>query len=271
MQVVRKSPVLLFVLAAVCGCSGHYIMTVPDQVASTGGENAAVMRLQRNEFLRLALAVEKAPIRFSIDGGPERCGYTDKLGYAGAVLTAPDKPGVYTMTVNLQDSDGEEVSTQVPVYVFSGDAEVCAVDLDCLPKGLDKKTTDAIAAMQQIAESANIIYFTSKSISNNVNLHRELAAMGYPDGPILLWHSERWHIVRQGRWPKIVIESKMVSQLPQLREMFTGMTRGVCTSQAAAKSFAEVGMGVIMIGSGKVTTDKTTRYNSWAELSASRP
>ncbi len=268
---MRRCSILVLMLAAAGGCSGHYIMTVPDQIAATGGENAAVMRLQRNEFLRLALAVEKAPMRFNIDGGPERCGFTDKLGYAGAVLTAPARRGVYTMTVSLQDSDGEEVSTQVPVYVFNSDTQVCAVDLDCLPKGYDRKTTDAVAALQQVADTANVIYFTSKSVSQNEELHRQLAATGYPDGPILLWHRERWHIVREGRWPKLVIESKMVSQLPQLREMFAGMTRGVCTSQAAAKSFAEVGMNVIMISTGKITTDKTTRYNSWADFFASKP
>lgn len=268
---MRKSFVLLLMLAVVGGCSGHYVMTVPDQVAATGGENAAVMRLQRNEFFRLALAVKGTPIGFSIDGAKEQYGYTDKLGYTGTVLAAPGTPGVYTMTVSLQDTDGETASTQVPVYVFSGETEVCAVDLDCLPTGSDKETTDAVAAMEHVSRTANVIYFTRKSIRHHEVLHRELSVAGYPDGPILLWHRERWHIVREGRWPKLVVESRMVSQLPQLRKMFAGMVKGLCTSKLAAKSFVEVNMDVIMIGSGKVTTDRTTQYGSWANFIASKP
>ena len=78
-----KSVVYMALLAAgVCGCSGEYIMTAPEQVASAGGEAMLVMRLQRREFAFYTPPADKKPIRFQIGKGPLRGAYTDALGYA---------------------------------------------------------------------------------------------------------------------------------------------------------------------------------------------
>ncbi|MCK4601950.1 MAG: hypothetical protein KAU28_05760, partial [Phycisphaerae bacterium] len=86
----------------------------------------------------------------------------------------------------------------------------------------------------------------------------------------LLWQRQRWHITRKGRFglPRIVVESKLVSRLPHLREDFPTMLAGICNSQLAAKTFAEAGMRVIAVGSPAVKAPDVTHRKSWSELAA---
>jgi len=245
----------LVLLALLCGgCGGQYILTVPDQVAPAGGEATTVVRLQRNDFFVLSLAVKKAAVSFRVKDGTERAAYTDDLGYAGTTVPVSQKPGRYSMRVSHLDYEGEEIATEVPVYVWAKDAPVVAVDFDCLPRMGEKGATSAIQALKQLGEKANVLYFTRADSSHHEWLHQELRAAGYPDGPILLWRRQRWHIVRTGRFriPKMVIEKRLVSQLRSLREMFPGIKAGICRSTLAAKAFARADMTVIIIGGADV-------------------
>lgn len=245
----------LVVLALLCGgCGGQYILTVPDQVAPAGGQATAVVRLQRNDFFVLSLAVKKAAIRFRVKDGIERAAYTDELGYAGTTVPVSPGPGRYSMRVSHLDYEGEEIVADAPVYVWAKDAPVVAVDFDCLPRMGDEGVSSAVQALKQLGEKAKVVYFTRAANPHHEWFHQELHAAGYPDGPILLWRRQRWHIVRTGRFriPKVVVEKRLVSQLRSLREMFPGIKAGICRSALAAKAFAQADMTVIIIGGADV-------------------
>jgi hypothetical protein len=63
-----------------------------------------------------------------------------------------------------------------------------------------------------------------------------------------------------------VVEKKMVSRLGQLRERFGGLDTGVARSAAAARSFAEAGLKVVLIGSAEAPDKSAARFASWADL-----
>jgi hypothetical protein len=250
-----------------CGCGGYYILTVPDQLAPAGGDATAVIRLQRNDFFVMAFGVEDAPMRFRAGGGTERAAYTDDLGYAGTTVPAPERPGRYALSVALQDVEGEEIGAEAPMYVWDRGRDVIAVDLDCLPRKGSDRAPQAAAALRKLSERANILYFTRESVRRHKQLHARLEGGGYPDGPILLWQRQRWHIVR-GRWniPRIVIESRLVSQLPSLRKTFPRLEAGVGRCALSAKAFDEAGVRVVVVGDAKVNARDLTRRASWADL-----
>lgn len=255
--------------AAVGGCGGHYILTVPDQVAPAGGEATTVVRLQRNDFFVLSLAVKEAAMRFQVAGRLERGAYTDKFGYAGTVVPVPAEPGVYPMRVSHLDIHGDEVTAEADAYIWPPDRPAVAVDLDCLPGLWLGDSKDASAALRRLIVEANLIYMTRQSTRHHRRIKRTLAKAGYPKGPVLLWRRQRWHISREGRFklPRVVIESRLVSQLAELRKALPGLAAGVCDSSLAAKSLAAAGLKVILIGSARPDVDtELIRRDSWAHL-----
>jgi hypothetical protein len=256
-------------LAALGGCGGHYILTVPDQVASAGGETAAVVRLQRNDFFVLSNPITEAAMRFRVGDGPLRGAYTDKLGYAGASVSVPAEPGLYRLSVAHLDLYGDEVVQEAPAYVWASEKAVVAVDLDALPGLWLGSGADAARAIGLLAKGANIVYLTRRSTRRHGAAHRELARAGYPDGPILLWRRQRWHIVRDGwaNMPRLAVESRLVSQLAELRKLLPNLTTGVCRSQLAAKAVAEAGLKCVAVNSAHVrAATGTVHRSSWADL-----
>jgi len=290
---MRRGLPLLMAAFLAQGCGGYYILTVPDQVAPAGGEAVAVARLQRSEFLFIAGPAREAAIRFQVADCPERGAYTDKIGYAGATVPAPAQPGRYEMTVSHLDFEGEEISATVPLYVWDPGKPVAAVDLDCLPRtsgGFWAATQaawsrmslgmissppsgrEAVAAARRalgrIAGGSNVLYLTRQNVADHAGLHDWLTTEGYPQGPILLWQRRRWHIVRKGRFslPQVVIESRLVSQLDELRKTFARMSLGISTTALACRSFAEAGLRCVVIGDAKVPATNVLRFASWQAL-----
>ena len=255
-------------LALQGGCTGHYIVTVPDQVAPAGGECAAVVRLQRSEIAVVALPVKGALMRLRIDDGLERGAYTDKIGYAGTPLPAPNEPGRHTLHVAHMDPEGDEVFKDVPAYVWDPNRPVIAVDMDSLPRSWQGKSAVAARdALQRLAEWGSVCYLTRRSVRHHPAAHRELDRGGYPDGPVLMWQRERWHIVRESRWRvRIVVESRLVSQLPGLRRMFPRLDMGITGSPLGAKAFSGAGMRVVVVGSAHAAGPNVIRCSSWADL-----
>lgn len=252
--------------AALGGCGGHYILTVPDQIAPAGGDATTVVRLQRNDFFVLSLPVKDAPIRFRVAEGKERAAHSDKLGYAGTTVSVPATVGRHVLNVDLQDR-GDEIHTEAPVYVWDPDRPILAVDLDTLPQIWAEEIDQARPALQSLAGRMNILYVTRRPVSEHAAAHEMLAGLKYPDGPVLLWQRERWHIVRSGwRLPKIVIETRMVSQLAELRKTFKNLETGLCTGWLAARGFAGAGMRCVIVGSAKVDAPNVTRRESWMDL-----
>ncbi len=252
-----------------CGSSfGDYVLIVPDMIAPAGGEGVAVVRLKRNDFVVVAPPVEQAAMRLSVGDGLERGAYTDKLGYAGTTLSVPSRPGRYELKAAHLDRWGDEVVATAPVYVWDPNAPVVAVDLDCLPGlslGFSRQSSRALAS---VAGGASILYLTRRRASSQAKLHKQLVDAGYPDGPILGWQREYWHIVRQGKYnlPRVVVENRLVSQLPDLRKMLGGLTIAICHDSLAAKAFAESGMRVIVVGKARAAGKDIIRRASWSEL-----
>jgi hypothetical protein len=255
------------------GCGGYYILTVPDQVAPAGGAAPAVVRLQRNDFFVLAIPEEQSLMVMSAAGGPQRGAYTDKEGYAGTTVPVPDEPGRYEMTVFHTDREGEEVRATAPVYVWPADAPIAAVDLDGLPWHGGKKD-EAAGALNALAAERRILYMTRESVAAHARLHDDLAAAGYPDGPVLVWRRQYWHVEDPDRWkaPRILVTSTMVSQLAEMRRTFANLDVGVCTSRLAARGFAEANLNCAVVGRARARPEDVApgaavrRFDSWSAL-----
>ena len=116
--------------------------------------------------------------------------------------------------------------------------------------------------------TANIIYLTRKSKPTQQAGHDRLEAGNYPVGPILLWQRQRWRWERKpgSRFTKIVIESRMESQLPKLRAEFPQMKIGICKSSVAAKAFVEAGMWCVVIGNNSIKGSTLTNRDTWSVL-----
>ncbi len=269
-----RNLILAGLLASCCGgCGGDYILTVPDQAAPAGGEAPAVIRLQRNDFFVLAPAVEEAAMRYRVvretgTEGAQRGAYTDDLGYAGALVPVPEEPGVYTLRVSHLDREGEEVVEEAPVYVFDPACPLVAVDMDALPSLGDPGPV--AAALARLADEANLLYLTRRTVDRHESLHEDLAENGYPDGPVLLWQRQRWHIVREGtlRLPRIVIEEQLVSRLPELKQLFPELRYGLCRSQLAAEAFCAAGLTVVAVDAPGVKCPNMRRAEDWSDVTA---
>lgn len=249
------------VVSLASGCSGRYTVTAPDQLGPAGGEVVAVVRLERSEFSVVDQPVRGGAVRLRVADGPERGTFTDDIGYAAAPVPLPAEPGRYRMSIDHMDSrEGIDVAAQVPVYVWDPKRPVVAVDFDCLPDYHAGAFKPAVAAMTTIARRANILYLTRDPVSMHESIHDWLEQAGYPDGPILLWQRHRWHIVR-GKWriPRVVVESRLVSQLPLVRKTFGGLTVGLCTSDVAARAFTGAGLRCVQIGAD-------AGHRAWADL-----
>jgi hypothetical protein len=257
-------------LVAPAGCGGGYILTAPDQIAPAGGEAVAVVRLQRAEIMMLALPVENALIWFRPAGDEKgRAAYTDSLGYAGTTVPVPAGVGRHGFRVFHMDKEGDEVYQEVPLYVWEANRPAIAVDLDSLPPAWQKdESAAARKGLERLARDRNVCYMTRRPVSAHPAAHRELEQGGYPDGPVLLWQQERWHVVREGQWgvPRVVVESRLVNQLPLIRKMLPGLDAGVTNSSAAARTFAEAGMRTVIIGGASANAGSVTRLAGWKDL-----
>lgn len=250
------------------GCGGHYTLSTPDHVAPVGAETAVVVQLRRNDFLVLDLAVKEAAMSIRVGDGPMRAAYTDKLGYAGASVAVPDRPGRYRISVKHTDRhSGEEIAGGAYLYVWDAAKPVIAVDLESLPYLGQAELPGAQAALRRFARDGNVLYLTRQRVSRHDLAHGQIMACDYPDGPVLLWRRQRWHIVREGRFrvPRVIVEARLVSQLDVIKRVFPALKGGVCGSDIAAKAFAEAGLACTVVG--KLPRSINARwYESWQAL-----
>ena len=128
---------------------------------------------------------------------------------------------------------------------------------------------EAVEALRRITASANVLYLTRRRLMEHSDLHEDLAKVGYPDGPVLLWKRQGWHIVREGKYglPKVVVEGRLVHMLPELRKSFPGLTMGICDSPLSAQAFTDADLectvvGGLLPGGGP----KVKRVSRWSEV-----
>lgn len=259
-------PIFAWLLPWCGGCGGYYLLTVPDQIASPGGAAVPVARLQRNDFFVLALPVPDAPLRFQIANGPQRgCG-TDEDGYGAVRFAAPAETGRYPLHVMLQDVEGEEINATVPLYVWDPSRAVLAVDLEVLPPEGSAGETAAAWALQSLACDLRILYLTRDQRPTQRSVHERLRRGGYPDGPVMLWQRERWRLDESGTIPRVVVESRLVSQLGELKLEFPGLWAGLCHSDLARKAFQAAGMKSVIVGPSTISGDDVVHRRTWTEL-----
>jgi len=249
------------------GCSGQHVFTVPDQVATVGGETATVVRLQKQEFASLYLPVKEALVRIQTESGPLRGAFTDKQGYAFAAAPVGSTTGMFYMhlayTNNLR---GDEYDTYVPTYVWDPQCFVTAVDLEALP--LNQSAGPSQDAMAKLAGGSYVIYFTPEDVSKHESLHQRLKQAGYPDGPIFQWQREAWRVEKDPKTgiPHLVMAGKMISTLEYLKVQFPHLQAGVASTRLGRATFEDAGMKVVTLqqaaetyGTQTTTTQPTTR------------
>ena len=186
----------------------------------------------------------------------------------------PARPGRYELTVAHLDRHGDEVTAAAPAYAWDPNRPVIAVDMDFLPGLVFGSSAQASRALRSLTAGGHLLYVTRQSTGRHASTRKALTRAGYPDGPILTWQRQRWHIVREGRFnlPRVVVESRLVSQLPEIRELFPKLTAGVCDGKLAAKAFSGAGMKVVMVGSAPANVPgEIRRRASWADLAAKGP
>jgi hypothetical protein len=260
--------------AAICllgGCGQYYILTAPDVIAVAGGEAVAVARLQRYDPYPYAPGLKDAAMRFRVGEGTERGAYTDPLGYAGVPLPVPAEPGAYPLTVSHMDRDGDEISLQVGLFAWKPDRPAVVVDMDCLPRKGAADLPAARTAIDAMSRTAHVAYLTRTDVREHPAEHRRLRELGYPDGPVLLWQREYWHVIRDPKlryMPRVVVETRLVSQTAELRKTFPRLETGVCASEVAARAFQDAGLKCVIVGKAAEKLPKVTRRASWADLSA---
>lgn len=275
---------LALLAPGLAGCGGYYILTVPDQVASSEGKLVPVIRLQRNDFFVLALPAKNQAMRFHLYPTPDtlpgakgesplRSAWTDKTGYAGVLFSLSErpvrkKPGIYYLKVALQDLEGDEISAAVPLFVLDPAKPVVAVDYDSLPRGYFGPEAASVRALRRIADSAAIVYFTRQARRTQEDAHRRLAENGYPDGPVLLWQRKQWHVVQEGRFrvPRVVIEDRLEGHLSRLTEEFPKLRYGIGTSEAAARAFVDAGLKCAVVGGGGMSGSQLIHFDDWDSL-----
>ncbi len=262
---VKHHALLLAMVWLCAGCAEFYTLTVPDHVAATGSEAPVIVRLQQNDLFFVRMPSRDQPIRFRVDDGIERNAHTDKAGYAATLLPMPEKRGFYLMEVNLSDLEGDEVMRYARSYVWDAGEPVLAVDADFLPRFANADAVEALNRM--ITRGINIIYFTRKGVDDHFALHGKLEMAGYPDGPVLAWKREFYRIERVSRFhAKVVVDTRLVSQVPQLRIMFPNMKAGLCDSALSAEAFADADMEILMIGTDKAPPGLEVRRMTWYDL-----
>jgi hypothetical protein len=69
--------------------------------------------------------------------------------------------------------------------------------------------------------------------------------------------------------PKVVVETRLVSKLPELRRQFPRLAIGVCDGPLAGKAFVQAGMRCVVIGSRSVGQADILRYTDWTDLAES--
>ncbi len=267
MHAAATTVLFLACLASLAGCGGQYVLTIPDQVAPTGGHVAAVVRLEQYEFASFMMSVEDAPMRVRVADGTERAAFTDVMGFAGTTVPAPAKPGKYDLHVAMQSIRGDEVEGVAPAYIWAPTAKVLAVELEALPDMSDPTADDALAALRRIAKDTHIVYLTRRSPYEMAAARRKITDVGYPDGPVLAWRQSFTHLTRVGRLRLIwfVTESNLVSRVEYLRRIFPGLKHGICGSAQSGMAMAKAGAEPILVGQEGPAPHYVQR-SSWDEL-----
>lgn len=262
--------ILLAVFLA--GCSGEYILTVPDVVCPAGAQAELVFKLQRREFWRITPPQKDAAVIVQLPSGDSRCIRTDRNGYAAVAFVVPFKPGVYGVELYYQDDEGRSISAEGSVYSLLPDKPVVLVDLDCLPRG-GRDLKSARAAIERLGQAVQLVYFSERVGSSCTVARRLLRMRGYPVGPVVFFKKyPRWY--RRYRfdpgWHAKWFKPRSTdSNIVSLRRRLKKLDWAITTDLSAAEALIQAGLKVVIIGKGKRMITEARRVNSWDDLDIS--
>ena len=163
---MREVVLICVLAAAVGGCGGQYVLTVPDQLAPAGGECRWSCGCNDTSLPAWRWPARRRPYGCALARGRcERLSRTSSVT-PGALLPAPPMPGRYLLTVGHMDTSCREVQTTVPLFVWPKTAAVVAVDFDSLPMGggSSKEVQAAAVAMKELSLRANILYLVREDV-----------------------------------------------------------------------------------------------------------
>lgn len=233
--------ILLMTLAGLlAGCSGRYVLTVPDAAGPVGGVAPTTMRLQRYEVWPLKMPVDDASMRANL-GETLRAAYTNDDGYATVFLPLPQEVGRYPLSVDHQDRFGDEVRRDASVYALYPQVLTLAVEWEAL----EHRTADAAAALRHLAgEGVQIVYLSPSKSADPEVAHEWLYRQGFPGGPILSWRA-------RSDWRGLFgTPAGPAGSLPGLREQVPGLVVAVIHEDDAAAPLESVGITPIWLGRG---------------------
>lgn len=225
------------------GCTGEYIVTVPDSAGVAGKVAPVVVRLQRREFAAFVPPTKDACITFNLKDAPLKCARTDAKGYAAVAIDLPKTPGKYEMVLAYQDPKGDEAQGVAYLYVVSPERPVVVVDMDTLPTD-----TKSGQRLRDFTDQADIFYLTTKYSQDLTAAHRYLDIMGYPDAAVVGVSPPKWTMQgmpnssRPSNVAYSTILATMKRTLPNLRY---GMTSGA----EMGKLFQQSGLDIMASGS----------------------
>jgi len=251
---MSRAWITLLSLALLAGCSGEYLVTLPDAAGPASGEAVAVARLQRHEFLWLAPAVTDAVVVMWIDPDEHRAAYTDSAGYATARLPVSKEPGRYETILRHQDERGDVVVHTGRCYVLDGGKLILAVDWEAIEDG-DQAAAAAQPLQSLAAAGVQIVYAAEGALAEPTEAHRWLTAHDLPDGPVLSWGWRRnWYFRREG----------LVGSLPAVREGLAGLCIVAAGDDDLGWAAAE--MNMITMGVGVKAAADSIDVADWAAL-----
>lgn len=178
---------VLSALSACCGgCSGAFVLAVPDAAGPAGGDAAVTTRLMRNDFFLVNWPLKNEPVTFSL-GEHRRASYTDDDGYASAALPVPETPGQYWVRVHHQDDVGDEGEQRLRLYSLGPETPTAVIDHEALEE-TDQPSRAGEQLHRLVAAGVQIVYVSDDSAAE---VHDDLAGWACPDGPVLGWRVQR--------------------------------------------------------------------------------
>lgn len=244
---------LIAVLLGLGGCSGKFILTAPDVVALPQQQTAMIVRLQRSEMGSYAPPCADVCVTVRMGEGQLQAARTDGAGYAVLYLVG-GQPGRYDLTIDHVDITGDRVLGKTNLYVLSAQTPIIAVDLDSLPRsGL--AGADAAAALRRLEGKTQWLYVTQEFAQSPAQARRWMAAMNYPDGPVV--PVRRWGMLQLGGVGQTI--SNLRNRLPELAYGLAADDVGTRTLQAA-------GLQVLYVGKAPPPLAVYGRYAFWRDL-----
>ena len=247
--------ILMLVLAVgLGGCGGEFILSVPDTVTTVGQNAPVVVRLQQQEFWRLARPMEDALMQVWALPKQKRAAYTSKQGYASAAVPVAERLGPHTLTVCHQDDRGNEVCRNGTIFVLDDRLAVLAIGWEAIEDEQDARAAaEPLRRLQQ--GGIQIVYLATHLAARPGEAHRWLSRHNLPDGPVLSWGWRRnWYF-------KAV---QVTGSLPIARRMLPGMMIAAGREDDLLRAAEQAGMVAIHVGAGR--GEQFGQVANWAEL-----